>query len=75
MSNLIARIKKEPALAVGVVVAVLSLAAAFGLPIDDGVKSSVVGVVSAVLALLGAGVTRSKVSPVKPELRPVEESN
>lgn len=67
MDQIIARIKREPALLVGVIVAILSLATAFGLPIDDGVKSSVVGVVTAVLALLGAGVTRSKVTPVNKE--------
>lgn len=67
MSQIIARIKREPALLVGVVVAILSLVTAFGIPLDTDVKSGIVGVVTAVLALLGAGVTRSKVTPVDKE--------
>lgn len=57
-------IRREPALIVGIVVAVITLIVAFGVPIDNGQKSAIVGLVGAILSLLGAGVTRSKVTPV-----------
>jgi hypothetical protein len=59
------KIRNEPAVVVGLVVAVLTLVVAFGVPISADQKAAVVGVVGAVLTLLGAGVTRSQVSPAQ----------
>jgi hypothetical protein len=53
----------EPALWIGVTEAVIVLLVAFGVPISAEQKAAVLGVVSAVLAVVGAIVTRSQVSP------------
>jgi hypothetical protein len=57
------RIRREPALVTGLVLAVIGVASAFGLGITDGQRDGIVAAVGAVLALLGAGVTRSQVTP------------
>lgn len=57
-------IRREPAAIVGVIVAVVALVIAFGIPISADQKAAIVGVVTAVLSLLGAGVTRSQVTPL-----------
>ena len=62
---MIERIKNEPALVVGLVLAVIGVAAAFGLGITDGQRDAVVALVGAVLTLLGAGVTRTQVTPTR----------
>ena len=62
---MIDRIKNEPALVVGLVLAVIGVASAFGLGITDGQRDAVVALVGAGLALLGAGVTRSQVTPTR----------
>lgn len=54
----------EPALWVGLVEAVIVLLVAFGVPISADQKAAVIGLTSAVLAVVGALVTRSQVSPV-----------
>jgi hypothetical protein len=56
-------IRREPALVVGFVLAVIGVATAFGLGITKGQSDAIVSLVGAGLALLGAGVTRSQVSP------------
>lgn len=58
------RLKNEPALIVGLVLALIGVAAAFGLSISEDQKAAIVSLVGAVLAIVGAGVTRSKVTPV-----------
>jgi hypothetical protein len=60
---MIARIKHDPAVAVGVVLALLGLATAFGLNVTSGQHDAIVGFVWAVLSLAGAAVTRSQVTP------------
>lgn len=57
------RIKAEPSLVTGVVVAALMVAGSFGVHFTDAQQQALVAGVAAVLALLGAGVTRSKVTP------------
>jgi len=59
------RIKDEPALLVGVVTAIITLLVTFGVPISADQKTAVVGLVSAVLMLAGAGVVRGKVKPTR----------
>jgi hypothetical protein len=54
----------EPALWVGLVEAVIVLLVAFGVPITADEKAAVIGLVSAVLAVVGAFITRSQVTPV-----------
>lgn len=54
----------EPALWVGLVQAVLILLVAFGVPLTVDQKAAVIGLTSAVLAVIGAVVTRSQVTPV-----------
>ena len=64
LGNLINLVRTEPAAITGLVVAVITLVVAFGVPIDDSQRSAIVGVVGAVLAILGAGVVRSQVTPL-----------
>lgn len=59
------KIKDEPALVVGVVLAVIGVASSFGLGITDGQQDAIVALVGAVLAIVGAGVTRTKVTPTR----------
>lgn len=54
----------EPALVVGVIDAAIILAVTFGVPISADQKTAIDGVLAAVLAILGATVTRSLVTPV-----------
>jgi uncharacterized membrane protein len=54
----------EPALVVAVVVAVLDLLIAFGVPVSADQKVTIVALVTAVLTLVGGWVVRSQVSPV-----------
>lgn len=56
-------IRREPAAITALVVAVITLIVAFGTPIDDSQRSAIVGLVGAVLAILGGGVVRSQVTP------------
>ena len=65
MQQILDRLRREPALVTGVVLAVIAVASSFGLGITDGQRDAVVALVSAVLPLVGAAVTRSKVTPVK----------
>jgi hypothetical protein len=53
----------EPSLWVGLVTAVIILLVAFGVPITDDQKVAILGVVSAVLVIVGAFITRSQVTP------------
>jgi hypothetical protein len=64
MKNIITRISTEPSLVTGVVLAVIGLAAAFGLGLTDGQQSAIVAVVASVLALAGSVVTRQQVAPM-----------
>lgn len=57
------KIKNEPALATGAVLAVIGVASSFGLGITDGQRSAIVALVGAILALCGAGVVRQNVTP------------
>lgn len=47
------KLKNQPAAITGVVVAVITLAVAFGAPISEDQKAHIVGLVGAILALLG----------------------
>jgi uncharacterized membrane protein len=63
----------EPALWVGLVEAIIVLLVAFGVPISADQKAAVIGLVSAVLAVVGAIVTRSQVTPTaQPASKPVQ---
>jgi hypothetical protein len=59
--------KKEPAITVGsitaLVVAVLALAASFGLHLSDEQRNAIVGVLAVVGPIVAGYVTRSKVTP------------
>lgn len=55
----------EPALIVGAIQAGITLAIAFGAPIDEGQKAAILGFAGAVLALVGAVVIRQNVTPTK----------
>lgn len=57
------KIRREPAVIVGLVSAVLTLVVTFGVPINSDQRGAIIGVVGAVLTLLGAVVTRSQVTP------------
>ena len=53
----------EPAMVIGLVTAVLALVVSFGIPVSQDQRDAIVGVVSAVLILLGAVVVRANVYP------------
>ena len=63
-------IVKQPALIVGLVLALLGLLSALGLVVSEEQVAAVVAFVGALLAVLGALVTRSQVTPVKAPLVP-----
>lgn len=63
MNNLRDLLANEPALVLGMVVAALNLMGAFGLALTDAQVAAIVGLVGAVLAFVGAMVTRSRVTP------------
>ena len=63
MKSIFTLIRSEPAVITGLVVAVITLVVAFGIPISDDQRSAIVGLVGAVLAILGGGVVRSQVTP------------
>ena len=58
------RLRAEPALVSGVVLALIAVASSFGLGITEGQSDAIVALVSAALPLVGAVVTRAKVTPV-----------
>lgn len=60
---MLARIRQEPALVIGIVGALIALGVSFGLELSPEQIGSVMAVVSAGLAF----VTRSQVSPVSPD--------
>lgn len=60
---LVNRIKADPAPTVGFVIALIGLSSSFGLHVTQGQSTGIVSLVGAVLDLLGAGVTRSQVTP------------
>ena len=64
----------EPALWVGLTEAVIVLLVAFGVPISADQKAAVIGLVSAVLAIVGALVTRSQVTPTAKVLAAAAEA-
>ena len=53
----------EPAMVIGLVTAVLALVVSFGIPVSQDQRDAIVGVVSAVLILIGAVVVRANVYP------------
>jgi hypothetical protein len=55
--------KAEPARAVALVIAVLSVATSFGLGITDGQQAAIVALVGAVVAMVGGETVRSQVTP------------
>lgn len=65
MNKIVDIAKNEPALVVGAVVALLGVLAAFGLAITNEQSGAIVAAVGALLALLGAKVTRGKVTPTR----------
>jgi uncharacterized membrane protein len=62
MQALISLWSREPARIVNGVLALLALLVAFGIQIDTGQQAAIVGIVVAVIAILGGEVTRSQVS-------------
>lgn len=65
MSRVLQLWANEPALVVGVVTALLSVAAAFGLALNEEQIAAIVGVVTAVGAVVASFVIRSQVTPVR----------
>ncbi|MBA3555124.1 MAG: hypothetical protein H0W29_10250 [Gemmatimonadales bacterium] len=57
-------VKEEPVLISGVVAALLTLLAAFGVPLANDQRESILAFVAAALAVAGAVVARSQVTPV-----------
>ncbi len=53
----------EPARIVGLVTAVLALLVAFNVPVTDAQQQAITGIVVAVLVLIGAEITRARVTP------------
>ncbi|MBO0883964.1 MAG: hypothetical protein J2P17_27250, partial [Mycobacterium sp.] len=54
----------EPAMWVGVIVALLNLAMAFGAPISPDQKAAILGVIDAASVIIGSIVIRQNVTPV-----------
>lgn len=63
MEKILDYIRREPSRIVGFVLAVVGVCTAFGLGLTQAQQSAIVAIVGAALALLGAEVTRSQVSP------------
>lgn len=59
------RLRNEPALVSGAVLAVIGVLSAFGLGITEGQAEAVVSLVGSALALATALFTRSKVTPTR----------
>ncbi len=57
-------IRDEPVLISGLVAALLTLVAAFGVPLANDQRESILAFVAAALAVAGAVVARSQVMPV-----------
>ena len=57
--------RTEPALIIGFIGALLSLAIAFGVPITDDQTKSIIAFVTAAIPFVGAIITRQNVTPVK----------
>ena len=60
---MIDKIRREPALVIDGIRAVIALAAAFGLAVNDQQTAAIIAAAAAVLALVGAPIVRSKVTP------------
>ena len=58
------RIKKEPAVLITLIVAVLILVRKFGVPLGEEQTEAIVAVVEAGVMLLGGVAIRARVSPV-----------
>ena len=63
MSKILDLWMREPARIVGLVTAALALLVSFGVEISGQQQAAIVGAVIAVLVVLGAEVTRSRVTP------------
>jgi hypothetical protein len=63
MDKLMALWAAEPARIIGLVVAALTLLVSLGVNITTEQQTAIVGIVTAVLIVLGAEFTRSKVTP------------
>lgn len=61
---MIAIVKEEPVLISTAVAAAITLAVAFGAPIDEGQKSAILGFVAAGLTLAAGIIARNQVTPV-----------
>ena len=59
MSAILAKVRREPALLVGLASAVLILLTAFGVPLTEGQQAAIIGVIIAV----GAIIVRQSVTP------------
>ncbi len=62
-------VKNEPVLISGVVAALLTLLAAFGVPLANDQRESILAFVAAALAVAGAVVARSQVTPTGKALK------
>lgn len=63
MSKLLDLWMREPARIVGLVTAAIALLVSFGVELSGQQQAAIVGAVIAVLVVLGAEVTRSRVTP------------
>lgn len=63
MSLLVNLWKTEPARVVGFITALIALLVAFGVELSSDQQSAILGIVAAVLILLGSEVTRAQVVP------------
>lgn len=59
MSSIVERIRNEPALVIGLITAIIAVAVTLGVDVSDDAKAAIIGLTTAVLAL----VTRSQVYP------------
>lgn len=66
MTGLHDLIRREPAVVTGLVVAVLNLVVAFGLPLTGEQREAIVALTSTLLVVVGAFVVRQRVTPVDP---------
>ena len=64
MRKLVELWAKEPAMVVGVVSALIAVAAAIGLAVTDELAEAIYAAITAIGAILGALITRSQVTPV-----------
>ena len=64
LTRLADAVRAEPAIAVGLAAAVIGAAVAFGLPVTDDQRDSLLAVVAILAPILAGATIRGKVTPV-----------